>query len=192
MDTTTKRGKTMITPEMIISFPNLFEAKPSPSGVLKYSCTLLIDKNDKEGVKQIQDAINKAIEKGKSTKWGGKIPRFTHQPLRDGDAEIEEGNREPGMGYEGSYFLNCSSSEAPGEVGSDAAVLMDQKRIYAGCTVRADINPFPYKHSGNSGIGWGLNHVMLVRECSQEERLDGRKKAEDAFAAFAASEEVLD
>ena len=79
-------------------------------------------------------------------------------------------------------FVNCSSDDPPGVVGPDAKPLMNQADIYAGCWVRADINPFPYKKKGNSGIGWGLNNVMLI---SEGERLDGRQKAEDAFEGYA-------
>ena len=171
----------MITPEMILSYPVLFEAKENLSGVLKFSCSLLIDKSDEAGVKELQDAIEKAKLKGKSTIWGGKIPNFRYKPLRDGDEELASGEKEDPV-YKGKYFLNCTSNEAPGVVGPDAKPLMDRKLIYAGCVVRADINPFPYDNGGNKGIGWGLNNIMKVRD---GERLDGRMDAEDAFASFA-------
>lgn len=178
----------MITNEMIISYPALFEAKPNPSGDLKFSCSLLIDKSDEAGVKALQDAISRATEKGKSTIWGGKVPNFRYKPLRDGDEELASGEKTDPV-YKGKFFLNASANDAPGVVGPDAKPLMDRSAIYAGCIVRADINPFPYKNSGNSGVGWGLNNVMLVRD---GERLDGRQKAEDAFAGFAANEEAND
>lgn len=173
----------MITPVMRISYPALFEPKANPSGVMKYSCSLLISKDDKAGVQQLQDAIQKAIQKGKETLWSGKVPNFRYQPLRDGDAELASGEK-TGAEYKNSYFLNCSSNEAPGVVqatGSGPKPLLDTSAIFAGCYVRADINPFPYKNSGNSGIGWGLNNILLLKE---GERLDGRMRATDAFANY--------
>ena len=173
----------MITPLMRISYPALFEPKANPSGKLKYSCSLLISKDDKAGIQQLQDAVNKAIQNGKEKLWKGKIPTFRYQPLRDGDAELASGDK-TGAEYKNCMFLNCSSDEAPGVVqatGSGPKPLLDTQAIFAGCWVRADINPFPYDNSGNKGIGWGLNNILLVKE---DERLDGRMRATDAFANY--------
>ena len=175
----------MITGKVIISYPAIWEPKENLSGQLKYSCSLLIDKKDTKTVEAIRAAIEKAIEKGKATIWGGKVPKFRYEPLRDGDAELASGDKED-KAYEGRYFLNCTSNDAPGVVGADAKPLMNQNDLYAGCIVRGDISAFPYKNSGNSGVGWGLQNVMLI---SDGERLDGRKKAEDAFAAYASDSE---
>lgn len=175
----------MITGEAIISYPHVFEPKLNPSNVLKYSCSLLFDKNDKEALAELTTAANKAIARGKDSKWGGKIPKFRYNTLRDGDEELESGEKTDPI-YEGKMFLNCSTDTAPGVVDSDAKTLMDQSKMYAGCIVRADINPFPYKHSGNSGVGWGLNHVMLIADGP---RLDGRQNAEDAFSKHIMSED---
>ncbi len=177
----------MITSEMRLSFPALFEPKPNPSGALKFSCSLLIPKTDVEGVSAIRRAIDKAIEQGKEKLWKGKVPKFRYEPLRDGDAELEDGTKSDPC-YKGMYFLNCASDNAPGVVGADAKPLMDHSSIYAGCWVRGDINPFPYLNSGNAGVGWGLNNIMFWKD---DARLDGRTNPEDAFAAFAKPEGEL-
>lgn len=171
----------MITPLMRLSYPALFEAKKNPSGALKFSCSLLIPKTDKAGIKELEAAVTKATDRGIEKVWGGKKPKFRYQPLRDGDQELADGEKTDPV-YKGMMFLNCSSNDAPGVVGPDAKPLMDQSKIFAGCWVRGDINPFPYKNSGNCGVGWGLNNMMLVKE---DERLDGKVKAEDAFSSFA-------
>ena len=178
----------MITPLVRLSFPALFEPKPNPSGAMKYSCSLLISKDDKAGIQQIKDAIAKAIQKGKETLWSNKIPPFRYQPLRDGDAELASGEKTD-PSYKNMMFLNCSANDPPGVVvatGAGPKPLLDKNAIFAGCWVRADINPFPYKNSGNCGVGWGLNNILLVKE---GERLDGRMRAEDAFAAFDVQED---
>lgn len=178
----------MITGVCRISYPALFEPKANPSGALKYSCSLLIPKSDTAQVASFQKAIDKAVELGKEKLWKGKVPKFRYEPLRDGDAELASGEKES-KEYTGMLFINASSNTAPGVVGPDARPLMNQDDIYAGCWVRADINPFPFSNSGNNGVGWGLNNIMLVRE---GERLDGRVKAEDAFAAFIEPDTVDD
>ncbi len=177
----------MITAEMIISYPALFEPKPNPSGAMKYSCSLLIEKTDEKGVADIKAAIAKATEKGKAGVWNNKVPKFRYEPLRDGDEELASGEKTDAI-YKGKLFLNCSANDAPGVVGPDGKPLMDQNSLYAGCIVRGDINPFPYKNSGNCGIGWGLNNMMLVRD---GQRLDGKQNAEDAFSGFAKNEDDL-
>ena len=98
-----------------------------------------------------------------------------------GDEELDDGTKTDKI-YAGKFFLNCSANDAPGVVGPDAKPLMNQEALYAGCIVRLDINPYPYSNSGNNGIGWGLNNVMLIRD---GKRLDGKQNAEDAFSGFA-------
>jgi len=178
----------MITPIMRLSFPALFEPKANPSGKMKYGCSLLISKDDVAGVKQLQDAIQKAMQKGKETLWSNKIPAFRYQPFRDGDAELASGEKTDPV-YKNTFFLNASADTAPGIVmatGSGPKPILDVSAIFAGCWVRADINAFPYKNSGNCGVGWGLNNVLLVKE---GERLDGRMRATDAFANYDVVEE---
>jgi len=175
----------MISGKVIISYPHVFEPSENPSGAMKYSCSLLIDKNDTQTVKDFQTAIDKAIAKGKEKLWDGKLPKFRYQPLRDGDQELADGDKTDAI-YKNKYFLNCSSDNQPGIVGPDAKQLMDQTKLYAGCIVRADVNPFPYSNSGNKGIGWGLNNLMLI---SDGTRLDGKQNAEDAFADVAEPED---
>ena len=170
---------------MRISYPALFEPKENLSGVMKFSCSLLIPKTDKKGVEELRAEVAKAIARGKEKVWGGAVPKFRYEPIRDGDEELATGEKK-GAEYKGMYFVNCSSDNPPGVVGPDAKPLMDQRDIFAGCWVRADINPFPYKKGVNNGIGWGLNNIMLSRE---DERLDGRQKAEDAFAEYAGGDE---
>jgi hypothetical protein len=89
--------------------------------------------------------------------------------------------------YKGHFFVNASSKNKPGVVGPDAKPMFDAEEFFSGCYGRADINFFPYNQAGNRGIGCGLNNLMMTR---QGERLDGRQKAEDAFAAFAESDET--
>ena len=179
----------MIVQNAIISFPNIFEPAEDLSGRLMYSCTLLINKTDKKMVEAILREIEKAKERGKQRVWGGKIPRFTYAPLRDGDKEIAEELKDKGKGYEGRFFFNPKSDTRPGIVGPDLSPIMDKDQIYAGCIVHADVSPYPYKNGGNCGIGWWLNNIMLVKECDPEDRLDGKQKAEVAFAEFATDNE---
>ena len=174
----------MITNLVRFSYLNAFEAKPNPSGDLKFSASLLIPKTDTAGIKAIQNAINEAVQKGlDNNKFTKAQVSGLRLPLRDGDAEHDSGNR--GAEYKGHFFLNSSSTNKPGVVkaqaGGPPVPIFDPDEFFSGCYGRADINFFPYNQAGNRGIGVGLNNLMLVKE---GERLDGRQKAEDAFSSF--------
>lgn len=174
----------MITGIVRFSYLNCWEAKPNPSGDLKFSASILIPKEDKAGLKVIHAAINEAVQKGlDSNKFTKAQVSSLRIPLRDGDEEHDNGNR--GAEYKGCYFLNSSSVNKPGVVkaqaGGPPVPIFDPEEFYSGCYGRADINFFPYNQAGNRGIGVGLNNLMLVKE---GERLDGRQKAEDAFANY--------
>lgn len=173
----------MITCEGIIIFPVLFEPKENLSGDLKFSCSFLVDKISEAGVKAMEAEVQKAIAKGKETIWGGKVPRFNYDPIRDGDHELEEGIKE-GSEYQGRIFINPSTDPdyPPQVVDVNLRPITDPGRIYSGCIVRLDVKAYPFKKGGNNGVGWGLNNVMLIRE---SDRLDGRMNAVDAFAGYA-------
>ena len=180
----------MITPLVRFSYLNAFEPKANPSGDLKFSASILIPKEDKAGIKAVQTAINEAVQKGlDSNKFTKAQVSGLRLPLRDGDQEFDSGNR--GAEYQGCFFLNSSSVNKPGVVkaqaGGPPVPIFDPDEFFSGCYGRADINFFPYNQAGNRGIGVGLNNLMLVME---GERLDGRQKAEDAFANY--TEEAIE
>jgi len=178
----------MITTLARFSYLNVFEPKETPSGDLKFSVSILIPKEDTEGIKEIHTAINIAVQKGlDNNKFGkGNVPNL-RLPIRDGDAEFEEGNRGPE--YKGCFFINATSKNKPGCVkaqkDSRPVPIFDPDDFYSGCYGRADVNFFPYNQAGNRGVGVGLNNLMMVKE---GERLDGRMKAEDAFATYTGEE----
>ena len=179
----------MITCKVRFSYLNVFEPKETPSGDMKYSASLLIEKDNAQGIKEIKDAIKAAVDKGLSTNKFSKaqVPGL-RLPLRDGDTEFESGNR--GEEYKDHFFVNCSSKNKPGIVDAQAKPIFDSDEFYSGCFGRVDINFFPYNQAGNRGIGVGLNNVMKVKDGG---RLDGRQSAESAFEKYATEEtDVMD
>ena len=178
----------MIIGEVRFSYLNCWEPRQTPNGQMKYSVCVLVPKQNKKLVaailKDIDEARAKGVETGKYSKVQAKNVRI---PLRDGDKELESGDKK-GKEYEGMYFFNATSDNPPGVVGRDGKQLMDQSLIYSGCWGYVDIGFFPYNTSGNKGVGAGFNNIMFKRD---DDRLDGRQKAEDAFAAVA-DEDVED
>lgn len=165
--------------EVRFSYANVFEPRPSLNGGdPKYSCAILIPKDNTQAVKLVQDAIAAAQEIGKTSKWGGKIPRMCKSPLRDGDTEREDDV------YEGCWFINASAStKAKPAVkildGGIIADALDSEEFYSGCYGAAVLNFFPYSASGNNGVGAGLNVVLKTRD---GEKLSGGINADAALA----------
>ena len=167
-----------------IAFVNVIEPAENLSGQLKYSAQVRISKDDKANIERAREAIEKAIAKGKATKWGGKKPKFRYEPLRDGDKEIELGEQEDKT-LAGHYFFSASKDPRygkPGVVDENLQPILDADKLYSGCYVNIDVNPFPFDSNGNKGIGWGLANLMFVED---GDRLDGQRSAADAFGSLA-------
>jgi len=166
-----------------IAYVNIFEPEENLSGDLAYGCEIRIEKDDKENLARVNAAIEKAIAKGKQTKWGGKKPKFQYDPLRDGDKEIEEGCEDKSL--KGYFFKGASrplKKGKPGIVDENVQPCMDDSKFYSGCYANVEVNLYPYKNGGNAGVGWGLNNIMFVED---GDRLDGQQSAQDAFQSLA-------
>ena len=141
----------------------------------KYSVCVLIPKKDTATLDMLKEIIAAAEQKGKNSKWGGKIPAKRSNPLRDGDEE------EKGEEFEGMMFFNCSSTKAPGiRVLEEGKVIeaMDEDDFYSGCWGAVTVNAFPFDSNGNKGVGLGLNNLIKTRD---DERLAGGSTAEEDF-----------
>lgn len=152
----------------------------------KYGVCVIFPKgSDQE--KQVKAAIDKAtaagVSTGKFTAANTKSASFK-KCLRDGDYEIETEDRPEH--YKGMSFFNANNYDQPGIVGTNAEPLMDQKRLYSGCTCHVDVGFFAFNNE-SKGVGAGFNNIMLVEE---GERLDGRQNAEEAFAGLATDDDL--
>jgi len=166
---------TVTTGKVRLSYAHLFTPTTAPgSDIAKYSVSVIIDKNDKETLNKINAAIEKAQQQGITTKWGGKLPKNLHLPLRDGDAERDD------AAYANSYFFNCSSQRQPAVVDRYRNEILDASEVYSGCYARVNINFYPYDSNGNRGIAVGLNAVQKVAD--GEMLGGGAPKIADAFA----------
>lgn len=178
----------VITPEAILSYPNLFEPRSGGEGQdPKYSCALVFPEGtDLSGLEAAirEAAIDKFGPKAMDAMKKGRI----RHPVRD-DAEEK--------GYpEGSVFINARGTRKPGVVAAYAdprtgkpAVIDDPEAVYPGQIVRASVTAFAYDVSGNKGVAFGLNNVQILRD---GERLDGGRSAADEFEAVAAAPDLSD
>ena len=170
----------IITGEVRLSYAHLLEASSSFEGQdPKFSTVILVPKTDKETIEKIEAAQKEALENGKSSKFNGKIPANWKNTFRDGD---EESDLEKNPEYAGHYFMSVGSKTRPGIVDESLQPVMDADQVYSGVYARVSLNAFPFNTSGNKGVSFGLNNVMVL---GKGDRLAGGASAEDDFSDFA-------
>ena len=154
-------SNTRITTKKVrFSYVHVFEPIAMEEGqTKKYSAAILIPKTDKVTVKAIKDAIQSALELGKSKHFGGVLPKKWVNPLRDGDEESDE------EVYAGHYFVNAKSIKRPVILGTDKELLTDKNEFYSGCYGRAVINFYAYGNGiPSKGIAAGLESAMKTED----------------------------
>lgn len=170
----------VITGEVRLSYAHLLEPSASFEGQEpKYSTVILVPKSDKDTIAKIEAAQKEALENGKSSKFNGKIPANWKNTFRDGD---EEADLEKNPEYEGCMFMNVSSKQRPGIVDAELNPVMEADQVYSGVYARVSINAFAFNTSGNKGVSFGLNNVMVL---GKGDRLSGGATAEQDFADLA-------
>lgn len=180
-------GTRTTTGEVRLSFAHLFEpyANPGSADEPKYSVTLVIPKSDTETVEKIRKAQQAALEKGKHSKFGGKIPKAWNDTLRDGD----ESDRPE---YEGCWYISTRAGANYPPVVVDRArnEIIDPREIYSGVYARAAIDAFAYNTSGNRGVSF---QIVAVQKTKDGEPFAGgaQVKADDLFDDLGDTEEEL-
>lgn len=172
----------VVTGKCRFSFANVFEPVTFVEGQdPKYSLMLLIPKQDTRTITAIQTAIKNAAEKGKSTKFGGKIPPVLKTTFKDADKDTNQDGEifaEKWPETAGHYIINVSTKNKPQVVDADRQEIIDPCEVYSGCYGRASINFFAYNSNGNKGISAGLGNVQKLED---GEPLGGITTAEQDF-----------
>jgi len=149
----------LITPEMICSFPELFEPKSYEGSEPKYSMVIIISKEETSFIKEMDKEIKSAGER----KWGlsyddVKKKEAFRFPIIDGDTKEEQI-------YKNSFILRAKSIYKPQAVDKYRKILTNSSELYAGCRVRASISFYGYTFGKMSvGIACGLNAVFKIQD----------------------------
>jgi hypothetical protein len=166
-----------------IVFPNLFTPKKfkrngKESGEAKYSALFMFPKDHPD----LAAIKTRAVEVAKA-KWPGVDTKSLKFPFSDGNAQKAkaEADSKDGAFYEDMILLKTSSKFEP--VVLDArndplSETIDQKLVYSGCYVAAEVNFVAYDRTqadGKDGVTCYLNIVCYVRK---GERIAGRNAAE--------------
>lgn len=174
----------LVTGKIRLSYAKVWEAEADDYGNLWYSTAILIPKDDKTTLAKYKAIIETLKEQAKA-KYGGKLPKDFHTPLRDGDEEAEE----KGEAYVGHYFFNAKSKNKPGiakPIGKDGSgktkfqEITDTTEVYSGCYAKVSVNFYLFDQKGNKGIAAGLNNIVKVHD---GDFLGGRSSLNDDFAS---------
>jgi hypothetical protein len=166
---------TVVTGPVRLSYVHVFEPWANEVGQeQKYSCQLVIPKSDKATLAKIRAGFAEAAELGKA-KFNGTVPSNLKTTLHDGDTE---GDLDKNPHLAGCMYMSVSSKQRPGIVDKAVQPILDPNEVYSGCWARVEINAYAYNTSGNKGVSYGLNHIQKIRD---DDPLDGRTRAEDAF-----------
>lgn len=153
------------TGEVRIGYVHLLQPYAMPGQDEKYSCQIIIPKEDTQTKALLDNAIEEAKERGLSGSWNGQAPPIIPTPLHDGD-----GTKENGEPYrdecKGSWVMSVSAdvNHKPSVVDLQLQPIIDPNEIYSGMYGRVNVNFYPYLYNGKKGVGVGLNHVQKTRD----------------------------
>lgn len=163
-------SRQIVTPEARLAFPALFVAavnKADPSKPAKFGATLLFPKTaDISALKALM--LETATEK-----WGAEAlrnPAFKlKNPILDGDVKCAERVAEgktPWDGYAGCVFIRATTSVQPQVFDQECKLIpaLQQKRVYAGMYVRAQVHCFAWENINKKGVSFGIDSIQIVRD----------------------------
>lgn len=169
----------VITLPVRLSFPSLFVARTvkgadGSESAPKFQATLLLPPDT--DLKPYAEAIKAAMLK----KWSQPIVLPSkNNPLKLAD-EIEVYATQ----FKGWRVIRAHANEnsKPQVIDQRMLPVTDPNRIYSGMWVRAYLNAYGWQHPmSGKGVSFGLNAIQVVRD---DDRLDGRKAAQDVFTAL--------
>lgn len=147
--------KTIVTPEAILCFPNLFEPTGFEGSERKtYNCVLVFPKgSDLTALKDLAKAA-----------FAEKFPSGTkgsaRNPFREGNEKVDEW----GEHFRDATFIRVSSNVKPGVADRARRLLTDPDSVYAGQIVKAAVHAYGYDTKGNKGVSFGLDAIQIVRD----------------------------
>lgn len=176
MTTSKKFSETdIVTPDVRLSFPALFEPKPRARGSdkLTYQATLLLP--PKTDMAPFVAAMKAAM----MAKFGKLLP------LAGRGNPIHKAEEKQYAGYEpGWHYISTNNTRAPAVVDQLKRPVTDPDRMYPGLWVRAFLNAYAWDNpAGGKGVSFSLNAIQVVRD---GERLDGRREVnpDEVFTAL--------
>jgi hypothetical protein len=164
----------------ILSFPHVFQPRAIPGSqdsTPKYSCSVLIAKNDPQ-LAQVQAVI----EQEKANGFPSGFPANGKLCLKD--CAVEEVYKTDPRFHQ-YMVLSMNNADKPLTVDQNLQPLMDPSQVYAGCIAWVSVGIQAYNKQVNKGVGAYINGLMPTGEEGPLGRIDGRPTAEQMFGGVA-------
>ena len=185
----------LTTKKFRAAFVTLVEPESVLGGKVKYSVTMLFDKDDDEAMMQIRKAMHDVVKETwgpDKAKWPSTLRNIDFKtyvspngkdgwPIRDGDTATWNG-------FAGCFFIKAScngegpKAKPPVVVDRQRRPIMDRGVIEAGMICAAAIQVATYDTNGNRGVTCYLSGVQLVEDDGV--RYGSSFNADTAFAAW--------
>jgi len=168
--------KGLLSPQAILSYPHLFTpVAVKPGDPEKYSASFIFTEEQQQTPEYA--AMKAAVIATAQEKWGDKTAGL----IKSGKLQLPFRTEWEEKGYpENATFISPRSGHAPGVVAWNLEPISDEKEIYPGAIVCAQLSAFAWEYMGKVGVSFGLDNVQKLRD---GERLDGRIAAKNAFTA---------
>lgn len=161
----------IVTPIVTISFPKVFKAVFNElSKKNEFSCDLIFDSQEDlkaayKGKKKQTVSVMQAVTNARIDQWGPKKeqwPAATFETFKKGSNNTNK-DGEVYKGYGGKYYITAKSGEEypPKIVGMDGKPL-DEKELWGGARVRAQLLARPVEFGKTMGVRFILQQLMKV------------------------------
>lgn len=181
---------TLMTPEAILAFHDLFTPKAIEEGKEPTFNATLLFSPEMQASEEFQ-AMRAEATRVAQARFHAEMaadPDFARS-LRSPFRRCEEKPKYYADLGPGWLFINVSTKERPGVVkpqGNGVVSVVNEQDVYPGCIVRATISCYAYPKLGatgpraaNKGLSFGLNNVLKVKDGPQR---GGRPTAAADFA----------
>jgi len=172
-------GVNLTTPECILMYPAVFEAKFNDlKGKDEWTVTMLFDKATNDMTK-----IKAAMIQAAKNEFGADVDlkSLNLKRIQDGDEPTTTGKDRPGA-CKGMWVVKAATRlNAPGVVDKALNKIIDPTEIYSGVYAHVNVTVKAYKGPQGNGVTFYLNHVQKIKD---GEALTGGPKSEDVFEAL--------
>uniref|UniRef100_A0A6M3M501 Uncharacterized protein n=1 Tax=viral metagenome TaxID=1070528 RepID=A0A6M3M501_9ZZZZ len=186
---TTKKftGVNLTTPECILMYPAVFEAKHNELKKKdEWTVTMLFDKKTND-----MATLKAAMVQAAKNEFGADVDlkSLDLKRIQDGDKPTSTGKERP-AGCLGMWVVKAATRlSQPGVVDKALNKILDPSEIYSGVYAHVNVTVKGYKGPQGNGVTFYLNHVQKIRDGVA---LTGGPKSEDVFEALDLGENDVD
>ena len=180
-------GINLTTPECVLMYPALFEAKYNDLKKKdEWTVTMLFDKKTNDMAK-----LKAGMVQAAKNEFGAEVDlkSLDLRRIQDGDKPTSTGKDRPAA-CKGMWVVKAATRlSQPGVVDKALSKILDPSEIYSGVYAHVNVTIKAYKGPQGDGVTFYLNHVQKTKD---GEALTGGPKSEDVFEALDLGEDEVD